>query len=96
MVWDAVLLRVLGEGKLGAGSRVFEEKSEVEEQVPWLRNMVISGRAGYDRQLVPSKTFHCSGGPGSFNKRRVMLSIHRSISSHAVIYLKTFSKRGHQ
>jgi len=24
-------------GKLGAGSRVFEEKSEVEEQVPWLR-----------------------------------------------------------
>jgi len=48
-------------GKLGAGSRVFEEKSEVEEQVPWLRNMVISGHAGYDRQLVPSKTFHCSG-----------------------------------
>jgi len=40
MVWDAVLLRVLGEGKLGAGSRVFEEKSEVEEQVRWFRNTV--------------------------------------------------------
>jgi len=51
----------LGREKLGAGSRVFEEKSEVEEQVPWLRNIVISGHAGYDRQLIPSKTFHCSG-----------------------------------
>jgi len=50
----------LGKEKLGAGSRVFEEKSEVEEQVPWLRNIVISGHAGYDRQLIPSKTFHGS------------------------------------
>jgi hypothetical protein len=50
-----------GRGKLGAGSRVFEGKSEVEEQVPWLRNIVIAGHAGYDRQLIPSKTLHCSG-----------------------------------
>jgi len=84
-------------GKLGAGSRVFEEKSEVEEQVPWLRNMVISGHAGYDRQLVPEQDIPLLWcGPGSFNKRRVMLSIHPSLSSKAVIYLKTFSKRGHQ
>jgi len=50
-----------GEGKLGAGSRVFEEESEVEEQVPWLRNIVISGHTGSDHQLIPNKTFHCSG-----------------------------------
>jgi len=60
MVGDAVLLRVLGRGKLGAGSLVLEAKSEVEEQIPWLRNIVISGHAGYDRQVLPAKTFHGS------------------------------------
>jgi len=49
-----------------------EAKSEVEEQVPWLRNIFISGYAGYDRQLLPGEDIpwlRC--GPGSFNKRRV-------------------------
>ena len=94
MVGDAVLLRVLGRGKLGAGSLVLEAKSEVEEQIPWLRNIVISGYAGYDRQLLPGEDIPwlCVGQGASTNGA----SIHRSLSSDAVIYLKTFSKRGHQ
>ena len=93
MVWDAVLLRVLGEGKLGAGSRVFEEKSEVEEQVRWLRNIVS--------QATPVVTANSSRA-----RRSIALVWARELqqtarqfagaSSDAVIYLKTFSKRGHQ
>ncbi|PYU45581.1 MAG: hypothetical protein DMG54_03930 [Acidobacteria bacterium] len=71
-----------------------EAKSEVEEQVPWLRNIFISGYAGYDRQLLPGEDIPwlCVGQGASTNGA----SIHRSLSSDAVIYLKTFSKRPHQ